>query len=51
MKYQITLEVDESSESMAMQLVAIALKKKFKDQIRPVDEKEWLEISGQPFDY
>ena len=50
MKFQIILEVEESSEAMAFQLVAIALKKKFKDQIRPADEEEWFDIAGQSFD-
>ena len=43
MKYQVTLEIEESSEMMAYQLLAIAIKKKFKDQIRPVDIDKWKE--------
>ena len=51
MKYQVTLEIEESSEMMAYQLLAIAIKKKFKDQIRPVDIDKWKEISGCDYDY
>jgi hypothetical protein len=34
-KYKITLMVEEISEEMAYQLLAIAIKKKFKKQVRP----------------
>ena len=59
-KYQITLKVEESSESMAYQALAIAIKKKFKKQIRPFFPEwsdsyvrccEWQKRAGAPYDY
>ena len=50
--FSITLEVEETSEHMAYQLMAVAIKKKFKDKIRPRDEDEWFDNSGgTPYDY
>ena len=59
--FTITLEVTESSEEMAYQLLALAIKKKYKDRVRPyfdsqtcleIDREEvWQERSGQPYDY
>ena len=66
MEYQITLEIEANSEAMAYQLLAIAIKKKFKKEIRPyfvsptneldimtAFEKEviWNEKAGQSYDY
>jgi len=51
MKVRIELEVEETSEAMAYQVLAIAIKKKFKNIIRPADEEGWKEICGQDYDY
>ena len=36
---------------MAYQLLALAIKKKYKHKIRPVDEDEWLNFAGEEFDH